>query len=59
MGAALLEQVDGLADLIGSQVPKMEADRRLTDEVVAAIRRDGRQPRAGCRPRWVATSATW
>jgi alkylation response protein AidB-like acyl-CoA dehydrogenase len=41
MGTTLLEQVDGLAEVITASVPKMEAERRLSDAVVAAIRATG------------------
>ena len=41
MGTTLVEQADGLAGLVESQVPTMESERRLTDEVVAAIRATG------------------
>jgi indole-3-acetate monooxygenase len=37
----LLEQVDGLADVIGPNIEPMERDRRISDEVVAAIRATG------------------
>ena len=38
MGTTLLDRVDGLSEVITSHVEAMERDRRLTDEVVAAIR---------------------
>ena len=41
MGKTLLEQVDGLSEVITADVEAMERDRRLTDEVVAAIRGTG------------------
>ena len=41
MGTTLFERVDGLGELVESQVTTMEQDRRLTDEVVAAIRATG------------------
>jgi indole-3-acetate monooxygenase len=41
MGGTLLEQVDDLADVIGSHVAAMEQERRLSDDVVDAIRATG------------------
>jgi alkylation response protein AidB-like acyl-CoA dehydrogenase len=41
MGTMLLEKVDGLADVVGSHVEEMERERRISDEVVAAIRATG------------------
>jgi alkylation response protein AidB-like acyl-CoA dehydrogenase len=41
MGTTLLDQVDGLADVIGSNIASMEQERRLADEVVAGIRATG------------------
>ena len=58
MGTTLLEQVDGAGRRgRGADVGAMEQDRRLTDEVVAAIRATGLN-RAWCRPRSAATIAT-
>jgi alkylation response protein AidB-like acyl-CoA dehydrogenase len=41
MGGTLLEQVDGLADIIGSQAAAMEQERRISDDVLAGIRGTG------------------
>jgi len=41
MGQTLLEQVDGLADVITANVESMERERRLADAVVAGIRDTG------------------
>ncbi len=41
MGATLLAQVDDLRDVITTDVEAMERDRRLSDDVVAAIRASG------------------
>ena len=37
----LLEQVDDLAELVGSHVEEMESERRISDEVLRAIRATG------------------
>lgn len=41
MSATLLEQVDGLKDVISSNVQTMEQERRIAEPVVAAIRATG------------------
>jgi indole-3-acetate monooxygenase len=41
MATTLRERVEGLAGLVEAQVPQMEEDRRLTDDVVAGIRATG------------------
>ena len=41
MTTTLLDRVDALRDLVDGHIPAMEQDRRLTDDVVAAIRATG------------------
>src|SRR5262245_7612146 len=41
MGTTLLDRVDALADVVGVHVADMERERRLSEDVVRAIRETG------------------